>query len=94
MARGAGVICANSQSGVDDLLLYCYRDKNLGRDNIGVIEFQMKNDMQYGKTIHPYLFDAMDPFHIGVFDDECDELPDGPMPVIRIVAALASKEIS
>ncbi|THH12022.1 hypothetical protein EW145_g267 [Phellinidium pouzarii] len=92
MIRGAGVICANGQMGIDIALPFCYYDKVLGRNNVSAIIFQVKNDKSFSVRPQPSLFDAMDPFSISMFDGDCDNLPDGPMPVIRIVAALASNK--
>ncbi|TDL24869.1 hypothetical protein BD410DRAFT_65329 [Rickenella mellea] len=89
IARGAAVLCANCQAGIDFLIPYSYWDQQLGRYNVGVILVQVKNDMKFGGLPREYLFDAMDPIKLGIFDDNGKE----PMPVIRIVAALASKDI-
>jgi hypothetical protein len=49
------------------------------------ILIQVKNDKSFTK-VHEYLFEAMNPFHIGVFDDSTAQ----PRPIIRMVFALAS----
>jgi len=49
---------------------------------------QVNNSTSFGQDIHAYLFDAMDPFKIKLFNTNMEK----PLPVIRMVFALASKE--
>jgi hypothetical protein len=91
ITRGAMVLCANNQPGVDIILPVLYLDDSkseaLSRHTVTAILIQVKNSASFGKNIHPYLFDAMDPFKIKLFDS-----PMKPLPIIRIVFALASDE--
>jgi len=83
--RGAMVVCKHNQFGVDIVLPACVAQQNLSRDTITAILIQVKNDTTYTNEIKPKLFNAMDPFLVGLF-------PEGrsPRPVIRVVFALAS----
>ena len=87
ITRGAMVICANNQPGVDIVLPICYSGNVLSRRAVTAILIQVKNNTTFGKDTYEYLFDAMDPFKVNVF---CDK--DKPLPIIRMVFALASKE--
>ena len=89
--RGAAVLCANNQAGVDFILPYAYSDKKLGRLNVGGMFWQIKNDARFGALPHPYLFDAMDPYKLGTFDEQDEDATIGGLPIIRVVTALASK---
>jgi len=86
ISRGAMILCANNQRGVDIVLPVCYEDNVLSRRNVTAILIQVKNDETFGANIHGHLFDAMDPFAIKLFDKGSH-----PLPIIRMVFALASK---
>jgi hypothetical protein len=86
ISRGAMILCANNQRGVDIVLPICYSGDGLSRDNVTAILIQVKNDTSFGGNIHGYLFDAMDPFTVGLFNKRSR-----PRPIIRMVFALASK---
>jgi len=85
ITRGAMIVCKHNQFGVDIVLPACVAQQNLSRDTITAIFIQVKNDKTYTDKIKSKLFDAMDPFLVGLF-------PEGqsPRPVIRVVFALAS----
>ena len=87
ISRGAMILCANNQRGVDIVLPVCYSGNVLSRTNVTAILIQVKNDTKFGERIHGKLFDAMDPFTVGLFDDE-----NQPCPIIRMVFALASQK--
>ena len=101
ISRGAMVLCANNQPGVEIVLPVCYKGNELSRRNVTAILIQVKNDMRFGERIHGYLFDAMDPFTIKLFDEESRPIqqekpednsqPLGPLPIIRMVFALGSE---
>jgi len=101
ISRGAMVLCANNQRGVDIVLPVCYKGSKLSRRNVTAILIQVKNDAHFGENIHGYLFDAMDPFTIKLFDEESrpsqqkkpedNNQPPSPLPIIRMVFALASE---
>ncbi|KIL63636.1 hypothetical protein M378DRAFT_662372 [Amanita muscaria Koide BX008] len=88
IARGAAVLWADNQGAIDVLLPFLYLDNKLGRDNVSGIFIQVKNDEKSSSTPDLSLFDAMNPYLLGFFD--MDEQK--PVPIIRIVFALASSE--
>lgn len=88
IARGAAVLCANGQGGVDIVIPFMYVDGQLGRQNISAVFIQVKNDTKFNAQPNLFLFDMMNPFFLRFFD--MDEKK--PLPVIRIVFALASDE--
>lgn len=87
MARGAAVLCANCQPGVDAAVLSLRESDTIQRSSVQLILTQSKNDPAYGAEPVAKLFKKMDPFALGILDDT-----DDPLPVIRIVFALAAKE--
>jgi len=86
ISRGAMILCANNQRGVDIVLPVCYSGDVLSRRNVTAILIQVKNDTSFGEEIHGHLFDAMNPFTINLFDKQSQ-----PLPIIRMVFALASQ---
>lgn len=86
ISRGAMILCANNQRGVDIVLPVCYSGNVLSRSNVTAILIQIKNDTSFCEEIHDYLFDAMNPFTINLFDEKSK-----PLPIIRMVFALASQ---
>ncbi|THH14260.1 hypothetical protein EW146_g6062 [Bondarzewia mesenterica] len=60
-SRGIGVLCGNSQAGIDAFIPFTYCNSRLARDNMGVILLQMKNDSRYSATIKEELFGAINP---------------------------------
>ena len=86
ISRGAMILCANNQRGVDIVLPVCYSGNVLSRRNVTAILVQVKNDPCFGEEIHGHLFNAMDPFAIKLFDQQTQ-----PLPIIRMVFALASQ---
>jgi hypothetical protein len=89
--RGAAIVCANNQAGVEFIIPFCYSDKELGRANVSGMFWQIKNDARFGGHPHAYLFDAMDPYKLGTYDDQDEDAETGGLPIIRVVAALVSK---
>jgi hypothetical protein len=87
ITRGAMVMCANNQRGVDIVLPICDPSRTLSPHNVTAILVQVKNDLTFKKNIKKNIFDAMDPFEVDLFSDG-----DSPLPVIRMVFALASVE--
>lgn len=87
LVRGAAIVCANNQRGFDLILPYCFRGKSISRENTSAFLIQVKNDKTYGTSIHSSLFKCMDPFATNVFSK--DQVP---LPLIRMVFALASDE--
>ena len=86
MCRCAAVICANNQRGVD-LVVPILKGKHMDDKRITAILIQVKNDVSFKATIKPWLYDAMSPGGLGLFADNAS-----PLPVIRLVFALASTE--
>ena len=86
--RGAAVICANNQRGID-IIVPTIMGTVLRPECIGGILIQIKNDVRFTDTLSKTLFDMMDPFEVNLFskDDARAPLP----PVLRIVFALASE---
>ena len=86
MARGAAVLCADNQRGFDIIIPFLVYASHLGRSTISAIVIQVKNDATFTQEPKRYLFDAMNPFSIGFFD----QAEENTLPVIRMVFALAS----
>jgi hypothetical protein len=86
VTRGAMVVCKNNQYAIDIILPVCRMHGNLSRQTITAIYIQVKNAKSYTLKIKNPLFDAMDPFTLGLHNDN----PLGPLPIIRLVFALGS----
>jgi hypothetical protein len=84
--RGAGVLCANNQTGVDAIHVSLKDSTQLVMENAGLLLHQFKNDGKYSKTPHQKLFDAMDPYDLGILDKGC-----AAVPLFKIVFALAAR---
>jgi hypothetical protein len=84
-ARGAAILCANNQRGIDVLIPVVYRDAKLGRLNITVMIIQVKNDKTFTAAPKRAIFANMNPYYLHIFDKE-----DQPLPIVRMVFALAS----
>ena len=84
MTRGAAVLCANGQPAVDGIIPFLFKGDELCSDKIGVIMFQVKNDVKYSGLPQLDLFHAMDPCSLGILESPAK------IPVIRIVFALAA----
>jgi hypothetical protein len=86
VTRGAMILCANGQRGVDLVIPVVHSKGVLSRHNMTAILIQVKNDKNFA-SVRSNLFDAMNPFTIGVFD-RTRKSP----PIIRMVFALASNK--
>jgi hypothetical protein len=87
VSRGAALICANNQGGIDAVYIFVINStKPVGRENVGVILTQWKNTRKISTNPHLPLFDVMDPFALGIYKRK----EKNPPPVIRIVFALAA----
>jgi len=84
--RGAGVLCANNQTGIDAINVFLHEGTKLSGDNAGLILEQIKNDSKFKQTPQRRLFDAMNPYYLGILEDGHPAVP-----LIKIVFALASK---
>ncbi|KAI0299880.1 hypothetical protein BC826DRAFT_993889 [Russula brevipes] len=89
ITRGAMIMCTDNQRGVDIVLPVCVREGRLGPETVTAVLIQVKNSVCYGYDIDKTLFDAMDPFSVGLFR-RSDNRP--PRPIIRMVFALALDE--
>jgi hypothetical protein len=88
--RGAAVECANNQLGIDLLIPFVYFDDALGEYNVSAILIQVKNDRSFSRAPQEHIFDHMDPYILKIFSEDDKDYAQGGLPVIRIVAALAS----
>lgn len=86
LGRGAGVLCANNQRGIDCVIAFLKSGTTLSRQNGGFILAQMKNDATFSHVPEDELFTPMDPYELGIL-----EPGDGAVPLIKIVFALAAK---
>jgi hypothetical protein len=57
--RGAMILCATIQEGIDIILPVCDVKQNLGPDSVTAIIIQVKNAKDYDATIESGLFDVM-----------------------------------
>ena len=88
LARGAAILCANNQGGLDILIPFEYHDELLAKKHVSAIIIQVKNDATYGAKPHRVLFHLMNPYRIGFYDTDEEET----VPVIRMVFALAATD--
>ena len=85
MRRGAALLCATNQAGIDGIIPFLLAGYTISLNNIGVILWQVKNDLSFTDKPVLSLFKAMDPYALGILNS-ADKIP-----TIRIVFALASK---
>ena len=83
VTRGAMVVCKDNQQGIDIILPMVWPNGNISRRTVSAIVIQVKNAKDFGFNVNNKLFDAMDSCGLGF-------LSDAPLPVIRMVFALAS----
>jgi hypothetical protein len=83
--RGAAVLCANGQEGVDALIPILFQSETIGEYVMGFIVVQIKNDARFGANPELYLFDNMHPFKLNIFNKGREALP-----ILRIVFAVGS----
>ncbi|KAF9486227.1 hypothetical protein BDN70DRAFT_870313 [Pholiota conissans] len=88
LARGAGVLCANNFSGIDAVIPVLFEGTRLAVENVSAILLRITNNSMYGAESDSFLFEQMDPYDTGIFNEDHD------MPIIRIVFALAADEPS
>ncbi|KAF8637024.1 hypothetical protein AX17_003093 [Amanita inopinata Kibby_2008] len=86
IARGAAVLCADGQAGVDIIMPFTYHTGTLSRRTTSAIFVQLKNNAIFGSKPNVILFDLMNPYLLRFYDLD-DE---NPLPIIRMVFALAS----
>jgi hypothetical protein len=85
ITRGAMILCAQNQNGVDIVLPLCLKTGQLSRKTVSAILIQVKNSDKYGYDIDRMLFDGLCPFKVGMFNDKST-----PRPVVRMVFSLSS----
>jgi len=90
ICRGAAIICANNQSGVD-ILIPALMGMTVDPKFVTAILIQVKNDLSFTHVPRIALFTMMDPLEAGLFSKDNALASDLP-PVLRIVFAMASKE--
>jgi len=88
--RGAAIICANNQHGID-ILIPVLMGTILRPEFMSGSLVQVKNDGSFTDTVNIALFTLMDPFSVGLFSGDDKGLSALP-PVLRIVLALASEK--
>ena len=86
--RGAAIICANNQRGVD-IIVPMLMGTILRPECITAILIQIKNDGSFTNNMYTPLFDMMDPLEVNLFSEN-DAKTQQP-PILRIVFALASE---
>ena len=87
--RGAAVLCANNQTGIDVILVFLRDGTDLVRRNAGLCLVQVKNDPKYSTKPQPEVFSAMEPYDLGILEEG-----DPSVPLIKIVFALAARKPS
>jgi hypothetical protein len=86
IARGAAILCADGQGGVDIIVPFLFRNHFLNAMDVSAIFIQVKNAKKYTTKPDPLLFDLMDPFKLGFFKKSDKKV----VPIIRMVFALGS----
>ena len=87
--RGAAILCANNQHAIDGINPFLFKGTSFRRDNLGLILWQSKNDPSFTATPRPEIFTAMDPYFLKILKPD-----DAPIPLVKIVFALAAKKPS
>jgi hypothetical protein len=89
LGRGAAVLCANNQTGIDAILVFLRDGTKLVRGNAGLCLVQVKNNPKYSTKPQPKVFSAMEPSDLGILEEG-----DPSVPLIKIVFALAARKPS
>jgi len=90
LARGAAILCANCQAGIDILIPFVHdEDVPLKDTNIGFILVQVKNNMAVTANLSDDLFESMDPYKLGILNE--DDKNERLIPMIRILFSLATR---
>ncbi|KAI0260881.1 hypothetical protein BC834DRAFT_503581 [Gloeopeniophorella convolvens] len=89
IVRGAAVCCATGGKGVHFVIPFIYHDAVLASSNVSAILIQVQDDDQFQTSIHPPLFDGIDPFRINLFSQKSQQKS---LPVIRMVFALGASD--
>jgi hypothetical protein len=88
-ARGAGVLCANTQEAIDGANVFLCNGTELSLSSLGLVLWQVKNDSRFGESAEQHLFDGIDPYKLRILAEG-----EPAIPIIKIVFALASKTAS
>ena len=68
--RGAFILCATNQEGIDIVLPVCHMTQTLGPDSVTAVVIQVKNAADYKAALQGHLFDAMDSIvRSGIFSE-------------------------
>jgi hypothetical protein len=87
LVRGAGLLCGNNQKGVDAVMpALRNKDSKFSDWSYDYLLYQVKNDLKYTATPQWKLYNSMDPFELGIINDN-----NPPSNFIRIVFALAAR---
>lgn len=86
MSRGAAILCANNQGGIDAITQFTNKGTVLAPENVSVMLYQVKNSPSFDATVVPAIFAIMDPMRLKIFDGNSAH------PVVRIVMSLAAPE--
>jgi len=84
MLRGAAILCAERQEGIDAIIIGCREGEKISQDNIFPMPIQFKNALAV-QSYDQILFDSMDPVKLGI-------LSGYETPLIRIVISLDSDQ--
>ena len=97
VVRGAMILCATNQEGIDIVLPVCHVKQNLGPDSVTAIIIQVKNTEDYTATLQGRLFSRMGPVVKSVIfsepggdsnsDSDSKSIPTEPMKKKRKVAS-------
>ncbi|RPD57235.1 hypothetical protein L226DRAFT_433533, partial [Lentinus tigrinus ALCF2SS1-7] len=85
ISRGAAIICADGNVGIDIVVPVLFGTE-LKKDKVTAILIQSQNSRHYKAKIQYPVFMNMNPYRCGLFDRDVKESP----PVLRMVFALAS----
>ncbi|KDR72947.1 hypothetical protein GALMADRAFT_228637 [Galerina marginata CBS 339.88] len=89
VTRGAAVLCASRLGDIDGLNVFLKAGTKIAIDNLGLLLWQVKNDASFTDIPKPDKFESMDPYKLNIL-----KTGDAPVPVIRILFALAAERPS
>jgi len=87
IAHGAaGLGCTDFQYGLDIVIPFLYWNSLLQQENVSAFIIQVKNNQTFQVNPCDWVFELMNPYHIGFLDKSKTT----PVPIIRMVFTLAS----
>ncbi|KAF8323573.1 hypothetical protein F5887DRAFT_1208074 [Amanita rubescens] len=86
MTRGAAVQCTDNHPSINAVTVFLKSGTKLAIDNLGLILYRVSNDPHYTHIPKPKCFESMNPYDVGILKEG-----DAPVPVIRIIFALAAQ---